>query len=89
MGITQKKKTLDSIDAESVLSDSYIHCASEKLVNPYFITCIDTNPPLQIRYDTRLIFKLCSTGLNSEFSFLTGFLSHANKPNMQGEIPIV
>ena len=50
---------------------------------------IFTNPSARAGYDTRLIFKLSLTGLNSEFSFSqTSCLTKAEEPSLSYYLPI-
>ena len=50
---------------------------------------IFTNPSARAGYDTRSIFKLSLTGLNSEFSFsLTSCLTKTEEPSLSYYLPI-
>ena len=65
---------------------SFIYQKIQK-TNRSFI--IFTNPSAQAGYDTRSIFKMSLTGLNSEFSFsYTSCLTKAEEPSLPYHLPI-
>ena len=55
----------------------------------YFSLILFTNPSARAGYDTRSIFKLHLTGLNSEFSFSkTSYFTTAKEPSLPYYLPI-
>ena len=48
-----------------------------------------TNPSASAGCDTRSIFLQCITGLNSEFSSLTGFPTKAKEPSLLYTLPTI
>ena len=65
------------------------------LYNPFFFFIsaniqlyIFTNPSTRAGYDTRLLFKQSLTGWNSEFSFLTSWLTKAEEFSLSNYLPI-
>ena len=55
-----------------------------KYIDSMFI--IFTNPSARAGYDTKLIFKWSLTGLNSQFSFYTSWLTEAEEPLRHGHL---
>ena len=73
----------------NLVATSVVAVLAKASTEDWSIVYIFTNPSTQAGYDTRSIFKLSLTGLNSEFSFsLTSCLTKAEKPSLSYYLPI-